>query len=107
MARRADEGACVICLETSPPPIQSGCAAFASNLANSLIDQGKYAEAEDMQHEVLRVYTRLLRREHPSTVMSAHNLASCFFVKKKFEQAESMMHAPLVVCTAIMCKFEG
>ena len=55
-----------------------------------------------MQHEVLRVYTRLLGREHPSTVISAHNMASCFFAQKKYTQAESMMHAPLVVCTAIM-----
>ena len=50
-----------------------------------------------MQHEVLRVYTRLLGREHPSTVISAHNLASCFFEQKKYAQAASMMRGVLAL----------
>jgi hypothetical protein len=41
--------------------------AAASNLANSLDDQGKHAEAEQMFRELLGVERRVLGPEHPNT----------------------------------------
>ena len=41
-----------------------------SNLATSLYRQGKHAEAEEMQREVLAVRKRVLGAEHPDTLSS-------------------------------------
>jgi tetratricopeptide (TPR) repeat protein len=150
----ADMGACIICLDTSPPPIQSGCAcrgdsglahiaclvqaatsqqpqqgidvwrrcqtctqyytgamqmglaeAWRSrvagqaaenterllaegNLATSLVQQGKDAEAEPMfrrQHEVMM---RMHGAEHPDTLTSAGNLAMSLLNQGKHAEAE-------------------
>jgi hypothetical protein len=47
-----------------------------SNLATSLRDQGKHAEAEQMRSELLDVRRRVLRPEHPDTLATVSNLAS-------------------------------
>ena len=47
-----------------------------SNLATSLLRQGKYADAEAMEREVLGVRKRVLGEEHPDTLTSASILAS-------------------------------
>ena len=138
----AHAGACFVCLEASPPPIQMGCACrgdaglahigcliqaaasraahgsskgwwecptckqqftgamqhglaegrwllvrdqpaeskdrleAASILAVSLRGQGKYAEAERMQRELLDVRRRVLGPEHPGALATVRNLAS-------------------------------
>ena len=138
---QGEDGVCFICLDTSPSPIQSGCAcrgatglahlgcrvraaealveqknsteywwtcqtceqAFtgemrdglanawwsqvrdraeddrerlsaAGNLAASLSRQGKYAEAEKIEREVLAVSKRVLGAEHPDTLTTASSL---------------------------------
>ena len=146
--------ACIICLETSPPPIQSGCAcrgdvglahieclvqvavsqqalrgnqvwrkcqtckqAFTgsmqnglaeewhsrvadyevaseerlsaeSNLALSLLSQGKYADAERIQRKVLGAMKRVHGAQHPEMLMAAGNLASCLTHQGKYADAE-------------------
>ncbi len=47
----------------------------ANNLATSLLGQGKYADAERINREVLRGRRRVLGEEHPDTLTSASNLA--------------------------------
>ncbi len=47
----------------------------ASNLALCLSNQGKYADAEQINREVHEVEKRVLGTEHPSTLTSAGNLA--------------------------------
>ena len=47
-----------------------------SNLATSLRDQGKHAEAEQMFRELLDVRGRVLGPEHPDTLATVSNLAS-------------------------------
>ena len=47
-----------------------------SNLATSLRDQGKHAEAEQMRSELLDVRRRVLGPEHPDTLATVRNLAS-------------------------------
>ena len=50
----------------------------AGNLALSCSEQGKYAEAEALQREVLAVQKRVLGAEHPDTLRTAGHLAeSC------------------------------
>ena len=127
----ADGGACIICLDTSPPPIQSGCAcrgdsglahiaclvraatgsgvwhqcptckqrytgamqtglaeawrlrvagqaaesderlAAESNLASSLVHQGRAVEAEPMFRRLHEVEMRVLGAEHRNTLATA------------------------------------
>lgn len=71
--------------------------AATHNLASALCDDGKYAEAEQMQRAVLAVRHRVLGAEHPDTLTTARNLASCFFEQKKYAEAASMMRGVLAV----------
>ena len=50
--------------------------ASASSLASSLLRQGKHAEAERINREVLGARRRVLGEEHPDTLRSASNLAA-------------------------------
>ena len=65
----------------------------ANNLASSLSHQGKHAEAEEMQREVLAV----LGAKHPRTLTTAHNLASSLFSHGKHAEAEEMEREVLAV----------
>ena len=47
-----------------------------SNLATSLHDQGKHAEAEQMQRELLDMQRRVLGPEHSDTLATVSDLAS-------------------------------
>ena len=46
-----------------------------SNLAKSLRHQGKYAEAEAIHRQTLRLRETVLGKDHPDTLMSMSNLA--------------------------------
>jgi hypothetical protein len=60
----------------------------AGNLAQSLSGQGKYAEAEQIEREVLDVKRRVLGEEHPSTLTTANNLAASLSRQGKHADAE-------------------
>ena len=149
----AGGGACIICLDTSPPPIQSGCAcrgdsglahiaclvqaatsqqaqrgsdvwrqcqtckqdytgamqtglaeawrsrvagqaaenterlAAESNQAFSLMQQGKAVEAEPMFRRLHEVMMRMHGAEHPSTLLRANNLAMSLADQGKYADA--------------------
>jgi hypothetical protein len=59
--------------------------------------QGKYADAERIQHEVLGVQKRVLGAEHPDTMTSANNLALSLFNQGKFAEAERIQREVLGV----------
>ena len=156
----ADGGACIICLDASPPPIQSGCACRGdsglahiacrvqaaasqlaqrrpatprrsdawrecqtckqdytgpmqtglaeawrlrvagqaaesaerieaeSNLAVSLLQQGKDTEAEPMFRRLHAVMMRVLGAEDPNTLVTAGNLATSLSHQGKYADAE-------------------
>ena len=76
----------------------------AGNLATSLDDQGKHAEAEGMGREVLAVRKRVLAvrkrvlgAEHPDTLTIAYNLASSLFDQGKHAEAEEILREVLAV----------
>ena len=60
----------------------------ANNLASSLSNQGKYADAERIQAEVLGVQKRVLGAEHPDTLTSTANLATFLLKQGKYLDAE-------------------
>jgi hypothetical protein len=67
----------------------------ANNLAASLSNQGKYADAEPIQREVHEVRKRLLGAEHPKTLSTANNLAASLARQGEYVEAEQMLHAAL------------
>jgi hypothetical protein len=67
----------------------------ATNLAASLCHNGRYAEAEQMQLELLAVQQRVLGAEHPYTVGAANNLALCLSRQGKYAEAELMQREVL------------
>ncbi len=74
----------------------------ASNLAASLSRQGKYADAERIEREVLGVQKRVLGAEHPDTLTSACNLATSLSDQGKHVEAELMLHATLSSCQRVL-----
>ncbi len=57
------------------PAENDGRLTAAGNLALYLFDQGKHAEAEQMQRELLDVQRRVLGPEHPDTLITMGHLA--------------------------------
>ena len=71
--------------------------AAASVLANSLGDQGKHAEAEQMERELIDVRRRVLGPEHPKTLNTMNNLACSLSGQGKHAEAEQMFRELLDV----------
>ena len=61
--------------------------AAASNLATTHCDQGKYAEASQLQEEALAVEKRVLGEEHPDALTTAGNLASTYKMQGRYAEA--------------------
>jgi len=71
--------------------------AAESNLAQSLNDQGKTAEAEMMLRELVIKYTRLFGTEHPRTLTTMGTLALTFSNQGKHGQAEAIQRELLAM----------
>jgi Tetratricopeptide repeat len=52
--------------------------------------QGKHAEAEEIHRQTLKLYTKVLGAEHPSTLRSMNNLVDALRQQGKHEEAENM-----------------
>ena len=84
-------------------PDHPGTHISAVNLAASLSGQGKHAEAERINREVLAMYKRVLGPEHPETLMTAANLATSLsgqgnhFGQRKCAEAQLLFEAALEV----------
>ena len=62
-------------------------------MAASLSKQGKHADAERIEREVLGARRRVLGEEHPDTLKSAGNLALSLLRQRKHVEAEEMFQA--------------
>jgi tetratricopeptide (TPR) repeat protein len=81
---------------------ESNSLTIKGNLAGSLALQGKHAEAEKMQREVLTEMKRLLGEEHPNTLTTAGNLADSLVRQGKYDEAEKMQREVLAVTTRVL-----
>ena len=59
-----------------------------SNLAQSLMDRGKYTEAESIHRKVLGERRQWLGAEHKHTLVSSGDLVNCLVLQHKFADAE-------------------
>ncbi|KFZ16904.1 hypothetical protein V501_02017 [Pseudogymnoascus sp. VKM F-4519 (FW-2642)] len=66
-----------------------------NNLAESLRQQGKYAEAEVMQRQTLQLKETVLGKDHPDTLASMNNLAVSLHQQGKYAEAEAMQQRVL------------
>ena len=71
---------------------------MSANLAVSFSEQGKYAEAVEIERGVLVQKTRLLGAEHEQTLTSAHNLAVSLTHCGQRTEVEQLMRNTLVLC---------
>ena len=107
-AHRRNEAwsACQTCKQTFTGPMRSGltdawCSrvcdhveesaerlAATANLADALLHEGRYAEAEAINREVHKAYMRVCGPEHPETLASAANLALSISSQGRYSEAE-------------------
>jgi CHAT domain-containing protein/Tfp pilus assembly protein PilF len=67
------------------------------NLAITLGDQGKYAEAEAMDRRALAIRLKALGADHPDTALSYNNLANALFGQGKYAEAEATFRRALAI----------
>ena len=60
------------------------------SLAESLFQQGKYAEAEAMHRQTLQLQEKVLGKEHPNTLLSLMSLAESLRQQGKHAEAEAI-----------------
>ncbi len=68
-----------------------------NNLAATLGDQGKYAEAEAMHRRALAIRLKALGEGHPDTATSYNNLAATLHAQGKHAEAEAMYRRALAI----------
>ena len=71
-------------------PEHSETLATAGNLATSLSLQGKHADAEKINRELLKVQTRVLGAENPNTLTTAGDLSHSLSCQGKHAEAEAI-----------------
>jgi tetratricopeptide (TPR) repeat protein/NAD-dependent SIR2 family protein deacetylase len=76
--------------------------ASRNNLANALVEQGKYTEAETEHRAVLEISQRVLGAEHPNTLMSRNNLAAVLQEQGKHAEAEAEHRAMLEISQRVL-----
>jgi len=62
-----------------------------NNLANMLFLEGRYSEAERLQHEALDRQRRVLGPDHPDTAMSTYNLGGIALHRGRRDEALSLL----------------
>ncbi len=68
-----------------------------NNLAATLGQQGKYAEAEAMHRRALAIRLKALGTDHPDTANSYNNLAATLRAQGKYAEAEAMFRRALAI----------
>jgi len=81
----------------SRPGVHAEVATSISDLALVLRDQGKFAEAELLQRQVLVLRRQALGPEHPEVAMALNNLALVLRSENKFSEAESLHREALAM----------
>jgi hypothetical protein len=62
-----------------------------NNLASTLLQENRYAEADKLYAEVLQAKRRVLGPEHPDTLLSMGNLASALRGEQRYAEAEKLL----------------
>src|SRR5437016_3864913 len=75
-----------------------------NNLALSLGQQGKFAEAEAIDRQTLQLKEKVLGKEHPDTLGSMNNLALSLGQQWKFAEAEAMDRQTLQLTEKVLGK---
>jgi tetratricopeptide (TPR) repeat protein len=79
-------------------------AGLLHNLAESLRQQGKYAEAEALNRQTLKLRETVLGKDHPDTLMSMNNLAYSLSQQGKYAEAEALNRQTLKLQETVLGK---
>lgn len=66
------------------------CLSSMSSL-ESLLSQGKYAEAKAMQQQTLQLRETVVGKDHPDTLACIISLATSLCLQGKYKEAEAML----------------
>jgi tetratricopeptide (TPR) repeat protein len=77
-------------------------AAYYSNLAGNLLDQGRAHEAEPLYRKALAVNRDALGPHHPDTASCYSNLALNLYAQGRAREAEPLYRQALAVCEAVL-----
>jgi tetratricopeptide (TPR) repeat protein len=66
-----------------------------TNLARLYLNQKKYAEAEPLYQQALRIHEQVLGPEHPTVAYQLRGLAGLYQMQKKYVEAESSFQRTL------------
>jgi hypothetical protein len=66
-----------------------------SNLAATLLDEGRFDEAEMLGRQTLDLQRRVLGPEHPKTLSTTNNLARLYVKRGRYGEAERLSRATL------------
>jgi serine/threonine protein kinase len=72
------------------------------NLANTLADEGHYADAEKLERQILDSRRRILGSKNPDTLGSMNNLAATLTQEGKFSDAEKLHRETLDLRRAVL-----
>lgn len=73
-----------------------------NTLAGALYHQGRFAEAEPLAVQVLRIYNKTLGRDHADVGTAANNLAMVYHAQSKFQLAEMLYQRAVEIRTKIL-----
>jgi tetratricopeptide (TPR) repeat protein len=79
-------------------------AGLLHNLASSLSQQGKYAEAEALNRQTLKLQETVLGKDHPDTLGSMNNLAISLRQQGKYGEAEALDQQTLKLQETVLGK---
>ena len=72
------------------------------DLDRSLSGHDKYAEAQEIQRETLRLCKRVLGAEHPGTLKAANNLATTLSRQGRHAKAKKILQAAVATCERVL-----
>ena len=75
-----------------------------SNLALSLNDQGRYAEAQELHRNTMEIEGRVLGDDHPETLLSMSYLANSLLGQGRYAEAEELQRRTLEVQRRVLGK---
>ena len=74
----------------------------AAGLADALVANGKFEEAEVMQKELLAAMREEVGELHPGTLTAMHNLAGILYKQGKLEEAEEMFEEEVTATREVL-----
>ncbi|MDH3284438.1 MAG: serine/threonine-protein kinase [Acidobacteriota bacterium] len=88
-------------LESDPDRLDE-MAEVGNNLAAAVLDQGNFAEAEELFGEALRIRRQIMGPAHPEIAKNLSNLGVCLGMQGKYDDAEPLLREALSMSREVL-----